>query len=142
MGGVSSDANQTGRTMPSKYLPVDDIQAGMIVAKAVSDRDGRVIIPEGGRLTPMAINRLPRWGIIGVEVVVEDAAGQAGEADPAAPAAPARKSVEEDLEFAARVTADVELRFANLERTAFNDEYRQIVIRNLIEKGRGVVPGL
>ncbi len=126
--------------MSSKWIGIDDVQAGMIVAKAVSDREGRIIIPEGGRLTPMAINRLPRWGIVGVEVVVEDPA--AGGAESAVSRANGKPSVEEDLEFAARINADVEARFANLDHTPFNEEYRQIVIRCLIAKGRGVIPGM
>lgn len=130
--------------MSNKWLSIDDIQPGMIVAKAVSDREGRVIIPEGGRLTPMAINRLPRWGIVGVDVFVEEnvaavgaSNGESGGSRPLQVPTP-----EQDLEFAARITAAVDLRFSNLERTPLNDEYRQFAIKCLIEKGRGVVPGL
>lgn len=126
--------------MSVKWVSVDDLTAGMLVHKAVADKDGRIIIPQGGRLTPMAIKRLPRWGVLGADILFEDGIDN-GEEAAEQPRAPERR-VEADTSFIERIEKTVDERFAGLAASQFNDEYKALIKKYLIEKGRGVIPGL
>ncbi len=127
--------------MGIKNIPIAEAQSGLVVASAVCDNSGRVIIPAGGRLTPMAIKRLPKWGITTVPVEIVDEEGGAEISSPCEEQERVSAD-EEELAFATRITQLVSEKFSTIEPTYFNEEYRRLVIKYLIEKGKNVVPGL
>ena len=63
-------------------VSVDHAEAGMVLAAAVTDRQGRLLIPEGNELSERHVQALKTWGITHVEVAGgEDASETFGAAD-------------------------------------------------------------
>jgi len=61
-------------------LTVNDLKAGMILAQAAKNKNGTVILGEGGELTERHINAFRAWGVTEVDIkgidsnqVVQDA---------------------------------------------------------------------
>lgn len=61
------------------YLTVDQAREGMVLAAPVTDRRGRLLLPEGRPLTERHVEALRMWGISHVEVEGDD---PVDEADP------------------------------------------------------------
>ena len=53
-------------------IPVERAQVGMVLADAITDRRGRLLIPAGKELTERYLDSLPMWGITHVEVEGDD----------------------------------------------------------------------
>ena len=53
-------------------IPVERAQIGMVLAEAVTDLRGRLLIPAGKELTERYIDSLPMWGVTHVEVEGDD----------------------------------------------------------------------
>ena len=83
-----------------RRIPVDGIADGMVLARSVEDRLGRVLLSKGDALQARFLDRLKDWGI--TEVFVE---GEEGGGTGAGLAAPALSASPEQLE-AARVRAE------------------------------------
>jgi len=64
-------------------VSVDHAEPGMVLAAAVTDRQGRLLIPEGHELSERHVRALKTWGIAHVEIAGgDDASEQFGTADP------------------------------------------------------------
>lgn len=50
------------------WVTVDQAQAGMALAAPVTDRMGRLLIPEGAELSERHVNALAAWGVEGIEI--------------------------------------------------------------------------
>lgn len=59
-------------------IPIDDATAGMVLAEALCDPAGSVLLPAGATLTSATLNSLRRRGIESLGVVGESAAEDAG----------------------------------------------------------------
>lgn len=65
-------------------IAVDDAQAGMVLSADVTDRRGRLLIPNGRPLDEKHLQALKMWGITAVEIEGEEPVGEDVEAlDPA-----------------------------------------------------------
>ena len=65
-------------------ISVDDAQAGMVLSADVTDRRGRLLIPNGRPLDEKHLQALKMWGITAVEIEGDDPVGGDTEAlDPA-----------------------------------------------------------
>jgi hypothetical protein len=85
-----------------RYVTVERAQSGMVLAAAVTDRRGRLLIPAEATLSDRHIQALQMWGIERIEVVGEEPA------EPALPPLPP--------EEVARIEADVDARFTDEHR--------------------------
>ena len=60
----------------------EEAREGMVLAEAVEDNKGRVILAPGAKLTSVIISRLSRWGVVSVVVeapeLEESEAGETG----------------------------------------------------------------
>jgi len=113
----------------------------MIVAQSLLDNAGRTILQEGGRLTPMIIGRLEKWGITAVTIRGDDTAEM-----PKAAASPGATLLEnataDDREFMRGVAMGVQERFQNVDGNPVMDDLKRIALQQIVLKGRGVIPGL
>jgi len=57
-------------------IPVDRAQVGMVLATGVTDKRGRLLIPEGKELTDRYLECLPMWGVTHVEVEGDEVGGE------------------------------------------------------------------
>lgn len=126
--------------MASSKLAIADLQPGMTLAQPILDNKGRTILPEGTRLTPMAINHLGKWGV--EEVRIRKEQETTVHKQQAVTGILPESASEKDLAFMRRVAEDVAKRFANLPPTEVNNELRRLALKHLITSGRGTVPGI
>lgn len=63
-------------------LSVDQAEPGMVLAAAVTDRQGRLLIPQGKELSERHVEALKMWGVTHVEVDGGEPADQYGAVDP------------------------------------------------------------
>jgi hypothetical protein len=56
-----------------KKITVAEAKPGMILARPISDRKGRVIVGAGAQLTQLYISRLAKWGVS--DLCIEEAGG-------------------------------------------------------------------
>lgn len=127
--------------MASKKLTVSELEAGMVVAAEITDPQGRPIVPLGGRITPIIIKRLPKWGI--ESVLIQEVEKDADKPKAGKTVKEKKPGIsQEDEEFVKRVALGVIKRFSRVEETPFNKSFRKNVVRCLVLHGRGAVPGL
>ncbi len=55
------------------WVTVDQARAGMALAAPVTDRMGRLLIPEGAELSERHVNALSAWGVEGIEIESDEA---------------------------------------------------------------------
>lgn len=78
---------------------IDNLTAGMVLARNVCDRSGRLLLPAGAELTAKHFGIFRMWGVLEAEIVGDSPAGEDNEAaanlelDPAA-LAKAREEIE------------------------------------------------
>ena len=84
-------------------LSVDHAEPGMVLAAAVTDRQGRLLIPQGKELSERHVQALKMWGVAQIDVE--------GEGD----AADAFAAVEPEVLQEAEAT--LEARFARVDRS-------------------------
>ena len=137
-GGAGADET---RRMPAKHYSLTQLQAGMILAQQILDENGRVIMQEGARLTPMYIHRLGKFGIHSVAIEVAEPAAPAP-AEGGGGAQAARSVTAEDREFMRRIAERVQERFADVADNPLMAELKRLAVRHLILAGPGAVPGL
>ncbi len=70
-------------TLNVRTIPIDEASAGMVLAEALHDQAGSVLLPAGATLTGATLNSLLRRGIESLGVVGENAPDD-GAADAAA----------------------------------------------------------
>ncbi len=67
-----------------RRISVKEAQPGMVLARPITDQQGRTIVNKGASLTQLYISRLGKWGI--EELFVEGPQAKEAAAGPAAPA--------------------------------------------------------
>lgn len=101
-------------------INIDDIRAGMVLAHAITDRSGRVLLRSGCEITDKQLRILRMWGITEADiqgVAKEDVAAKAtAELDPAL------------LEQAEAQSRDL-FRTANLTHTTMQELFRLCTFR-------------
>ena len=55
-------------------VPLERVQAGMVLAKEVRDRRGRLLLPAGHEVTPRSLRVFRMWGVTELEVEGQEAA--------------------------------------------------------------------
>lgn len=128
--------------MGIKQYSVEELQPGMILAQPITDPKGRIMIPAGGRLTPVHIARMPKMGITTVAVEIEEPTPAEGGKKPLSGKEILESASSEDREFMRRIALQIQERFSNLPDTPLNNELKRLALKHLILNGRGVVPGL
>lgn len=53
-------------------VPVDDLEAGMVLADEVRDQQGRLLMPSGTELTDRHLRAFQMWGIMTVRIRTGD----------------------------------------------------------------------
>ncbi len=127
--------------MGQRRLNLAELQPGMIVAQTILDNAGRTILQEGGRLTPLIISRLEKWGVTTVVIKTDDS-GVMAKPQAAAAAVDAASASEADREFMRQVAEAAIERFRNVENDPLMLELRKLAVAHLVRNGRGAVPGL
>ncbi len=77
-------------------IPVEQAEAGMVLAESVTDRRGRLLIPGGKELSERYLSALPMWGITHIEVEGEAPGGEEDLLESVEPWALARATTETD----------------------------------------------
>lgn len=86
-----------GRGVPAMpILSLEDVQPGMVLAEAVTNHQGRVLLAAGRRITERSLNLFRSWGVLSVVVRGAEGGGKRNGFPP--PPAPSRL----DDEIAAR----------------------------------------
>ncbi|MCX7935457.1 MAG: hypothetical protein N3A66_09395 [Planctomycetota bacterium] len=127
--------------MGQKRLNLAELQPGMVVAQTILDNSGRTILQEGGRLTPMIIGRLEKWGVTTVVIKTDDS-GVMAKPQAAGTGVAAAAASEADREFMRKVAEQAIERFRNVENDPLMLELRKLAVAHLVRSGRGAVPGL
>jgi len=125
--------------MPEKEIIAAAAQCGMIVVDDVMDKDGRVLIARGVRLTPIYVNHLVKCGV--KSIVVEEA--------PPAPASDAMPlpstsdfdTPKDQSTFIQVTRAVLSARFAKVENNPLMMQLRHAALQRLIALGPNGVPG-
>ena len=55
-----------------RQIPVEEAQAGDIVAEPIQDENGRVLLPAGAKLSPAVLTRLKGWGVFNLSIEGDD----------------------------------------------------------------------
>ena len=84
-------------------VQIDNLVPGMVLKRDVTDRGGRMLLPEGATLDTKHFAIFRMWGVLDVEVT--------GESDPDSDPAP--QGDETDPELLARATEEVRRIFAH-----------------------------
>ena len=126
--------------MPEKQITAAEAQPGMILVQDVMDKDGRVLIPQGVRLTPMYLSRLLKWGV--ANLVIEETA-PAAPPEPNAMPMPTRQAnaTQEQQVFAQAVATAIQARFAMVENDPLMMQLRSVALRQLLALGPNGIPG-
>jgi len=127
--------------MGQKRLNLAELQPGMVVAQTILDNAGRTILQEGGRLTPMIISRLEKWGVTTV-VIKTDESGSMSQLQVAGPPTAVGENSEAEREFMRKVAEQAIERFRNVENDPLMLDLRKLAVAHLVRNGRGAVPGL
>jgi hypothetical protein len=127
--------------MGVKRCSLAELQAGMIVGQSILDNAGRTILQEGGRLTPMIIGRLEKWGVTTVSIRTDDTTEMQKHTTGTATSLIETASADEK-EFMRRVAEQVQERFRSVAGIPLMDELKKIAQQQLIVKGKGAVPRL
>ena len=127
--------------MPIKHYKVSELQAGMVLAQQIMDENGRVVMQEGSRLTPMYIKRLPNFNVESVAVEEEEAAGDEPSAEDTTPSA-LKDANAEDKEFMRRIAERVQDRFTDVSDIPVMAELKRLAVRHLVLAGPGTIPGV
>lgn len=127
--------------MAIKKIPVGELQAGMILAQPINDQNGRTIMPEGARLTPMHLKRLEKWGVDAVAIHADESTGQPESEEKIAARESIQQASAEDKEFMRKVAVEVMERFQNVGENPVMAELKRLAVRHLVTRGRGAIPG-
>jgi hypothetical protein len=73
-----------------KRIVVRDAKPGMLLARPITDQQGRIIVAEGTKLSQLYISRLEKWGVAELFVAEEAPAPRVATAEPGPAAAPAK----------------------------------------------------
>ena len=95
-----------------RTISVDEAQVGDVLAEALDDGQGKMLLPKGSKLSPAAISLLKRREIRILNVEGEDP----------------------DAADAAKVLADLDFRFADLEEDELMMEIKKIARGHLAKK--------
>lgn len=127
--------------MSKKKVAVKNLVPGMRLAEKITNSSGITVIPSGVRLTPLFINRLTKWGLESVDVVVDDttvtdksSALKHGTTTNIAINTKTGSSAALQ-EFAKDITVEVTNRFKNLADDELMMRLRSIVLKKLIADG-------
>lgn len=136
-----SNSRKMEYTVTKVRLGIDQITPGMKLAEPITNASGVTLMPDGIRLTPMFINRLKKWNIESLEVVVERRTGESSTtATVVRPQSTSTKVLgmtAEQEEFARSIAADVSRRFVNVRDNPLMMQLRSVAIRRLVAHGPG-----
>lgn len=134
--------------MAIKIKP-DESKVGMVLAQPITDAQGRTIMAEGSRLTPVHINRLGRWGVQELHVL-DDAEAEGAAADGIADGGgegaqtddDSSPSVQIDEDFMREKAAEFKQRFTAVEDNPLMDDLKKTAFKGVVLAGRGKIPGV
>lgn len=96
-----------------RQIPVEDAKVGDVVAEPIEDEKGRVLLPNGAKLSQPVIDRLKGWGVFVLNIKGEEQ--ESGKS---------REELADELDY----------RFAGLEEDALMMQIKEIARGHL---GRG-----
>ena len=106
-------------------LHTDDLLPGMVAARDVKDRSGRLLLREGCELTERSMKVLRSWGIATVEVQEDESTRAKGTDESAKP----RRQL--DPVLVAKAREEVDTRFVHVE---MNHPAAQALYKAIIER--------
>ena len=95
-----------------RTIPVEEAQAGDVLAEPLVDEQGRTLLPRGARLSAAVISRLRGWGISRLSIEGEDP----------------------DAVDAERLLGNLEFRFSDLEGDELMMQIKAIARSHLLKK--------
>jgi len=125
--------------MEIKILTLSELQPGMILGQPINDQNGRTIVQEGARLTPMYIKRLDKWGITEVRIQTVDI--EALDDDERKAHTTLHEATEEERGSMRALAGGVQKRFANVQGNPVMDELKRLTVRHLVLNDKGAIPG-
>ncbi|MBN2712026.1 MAG: hypothetical protein JXR97_06265 [Planctomycetes bacterium] len=130
--------------MSVRKCGINDLQPGMMLSQQVMDDKGRVVMPEGARLTPMYIKRLAKWGVEEV-MVVDNESETTLKAIGVEEEKPEKPTITpEEREAMRNIAAIIAERFSNTSGDEVMEELKRLTVRHLVltHQGGKKIPGI
>ncbi len=128
--------------MAKQTILVSEVTPNMKLAEPIVNASGMTMIPRGVRLTPIFISRLVKWGIVEVEILVEDSAGQAqtstsrrGKSTTTSTSVGGGDVGADLIKFVAKIKSEVDEVFSNMSDNPLMLALKTLVIKKLIADG-------
>lgn len=128
--------------MAERKITASEAEVGMIISRPLADKQGRIIINEGGRLTPAHVKRLEAWGIN--ELFVNDADTEDKE-DAAKESANAQSEslIEQlDKEYINKMALVFNTRFNEVSGNPIMEKIKKFAFKVVVLAGRGGIPAI
>jgi hypothetical protein len=132
-----------------RLIPLSQVKIGMTLGQNVLDKEGRVIIAQSTRLTPMLLSRLAKWNIMEIYVPKEEIDGGSPRmAELPKPAlrqtailANLNLSGEEKLSLIGKIADEMDNRFFNVKDQPLMSDLRDAAEKWLLIKRAANIPG-
>lgn len=126
--------------MSSTKIDTSEAKVGMILAEPIMDKQGRVIISEGSRLTPVLVKRLSRWGVEEIFIDADaDEKDSSGAADDEGEGTP---TVQLDQEYMRELAVTFNERFHEVEDNPVMEQLKKLSFKIVVLAGRNGLPGV
>lgn len=126
--------------MQEKKIPTSEAEVGMIVTRPIADNQGRVILTEGGRLTPAHVKRLEKWGIDEIFIDIDGEDPQTNRQNAAE--SQETPSIQLDEKYMHELAEIYNTRFREVAEKPLMSDLKKIAFKSVVLAGRGTLPGL
>jgi hypothetical protein len=126
--------------MTVQKIPTSDAKVGMILAEPITDQQGRIIMTEGSRLTPVHVKRLDRWGVSELVIQLEEEGEEGGEAKPDNEAIAAAAQI--DQEYMRELASVFNERFEAVADQPLMQHLKKVAFKAVVLNGRNGLPGI
>ncbi|MHC4871023.1 MAG: hypothetical protein ACYTFY_04190 [Planctomycetota bacterium] len=128
--------------MAEKKINASEAEVGMIIARPLPDKQGRIILNVGGRLTPAHVKRLEAWGITELFIQLEDAPEENHKADTAAKEQSESMLEQLDKDYINQMAEVFNNRFQEVSDNPFMEKIKKAAFKVVILSGKGGIPAL
>lgn len=127
--------------MPTRKIPPSEAKVGMILASPIADQQGRTIMGEGTRLTPVHVKRLDRWGVAELIIeVAEDGETPVEEIKPEPNVNEGAAQIDQD--YMRECAAAFKERFQPVDGQPLMESLKKAAFKLVVLAGRNGLPGV
>lgn len=128
--------------MAEKKIIPAEAEVGMIIARPLPDKQGRIILNEGGRLTPAHVKRLEAWGITELFIEVKDE-NEEQDKETASAKEKSESMLEQlDKDYINQMAKIFNDRFNEVSDNPFMEKIKKSAFKVVILSGKGGIPAL